>query len=171
MDVAVDTRGERRWRASFTAWQGCAHLLLGEGTDGCADADPGAPDPLERAADELAAHLAFHPRIFSPLRERMLEGRELSFAALEALRSAVHPYASLYATAIACTLAWSEPLELMAARVHSPDERAPDLRVEQATLSERARGSRALPPPADPGAGSLDPPRKTENGRDAGPLT
>jgi hypothetical protein len=136
--VAVDARGERWWRAYFTAWHEIAHLLLGEGMDGCSPAPDGGLDPLERAADELGAHLAFHPRIFSPLCARVLAGGEVSFASLEAVREAVHPNASLYATAIAFTRSCSEPLELVSARVHSANERPPTLRIEQVTVSDSA---------------------------------
>jgi hypothetical protein len=74
-----------------------------------------------------------------PLAADVIRGKEVSFTAIERVRAAVHPNASLYATAIACVRRCADPVQLVGATSFTVEEPREALRIEQVTFSESAR--------------------------------
>lgn len=105
--AVVDARGDRAARAYFTAWHEIAHLLVhpAQYTFPEFRRTPSeverSKDPVESLVDHVTGRVAFYPPLFRPTLERTLaEVGELTFAALDAIREAAAPTASLFATAM-----------------------------------------------------------------------
>lgn len=114
--AVVDARGDRAPRAYFTAWHEVAHLLLHPaqfpfpGFRRTPSEAQRSKDPLESLVDHVTGRVAFYPPLFRPTLERTLEERgELTFDALDVIREAAAPTASLFATAMGAVHLLNEP--------------------------------------------------------------
>ena len=165
--VVVDARGERSARAYFTAWHEIAHVLttpsqlafrLFRRTPAAEDVPK---DPVESAVDHVAGAIAFYEPIFRPALERATDGNHLTFGAIERVRDAVAPTASVYATTVAAVRLRPEPLCFVRAelrlkpaevrKLHSPQQElglgmaaeivAPKLRLVDVITNDAARRS------------------------------
>lgn len=105
--AVVDARGDRAARAYFTAWHEIAHLLVHPeqlafpGFRRTPAVTERAKDPIESVVDHVAGRVAFYPPFFRPALQRaMAVDGGLTFSALDAVREAAAPTASLFATAM-----------------------------------------------------------------------
>ena len=138
--AVIDARGDRSYRAYFTAWHEIAHLLL-ERPDAGRPLRRGAAekrDPFESVVDEVASRLAFYEAVLEPaVAAEFGQDSPICFAGIERIRHRVAPEASLYATAIAIVRDLEVPCCLVLARgVGGTDE----LVIEQVTWSRSAPG-------------------------------
>lgn len=105
----IDCRGPKAARRVFTRWHEIAHLLTTKPSKRAElfHRSTTETSPTERLMDEIAGVIGFYDPIFRPA---LLQHRELTFEAVDTIRSQFCPDASFQSTLIACTMRVMTPV-------------------------------------------------------------
>lgn len=154
--AVINAMGWHGARTYFSKWHEIGHLLAeGHQLDFAFRKTPYTAgerqEPLERIVDKIAGSLAFYPPIFRPALEQVLgANQEITFTAVQRVRSEIIPEASLEATTMACLEATDRPmLYVRASFAHKKTEAReldmPDLFPETRQVPEKKlRVSKAI---------------------------
>jgi hypothetical protein len=163
----VDCRSGKGARRFFTRWHEIAHRLTFYDQHEMVFRRTTIPeiqrDPIERLMDMIAAELGFFEPLFGPVLRKIVGGGDLTFEAIEMIRSQFCPDASLEATSNACVNSMSRPILILEASLaHKKAERdviklsqslgidspviRKELRVQRVNGNEAARAKKLLIP-------------------------